>query len=134
MKWGLYMFVLFFLILFYTLTRFTKRHFVRHKNPQKLEDTYIIQFFSLNVNMKLILQLIQRFRSCFNFQLCSTNYFINCFMFFVYFIYFQRVANLMLHSRNLYVRWFCFHIFVNWPMRSKGDSKWKMASILRPLP
>ena len=35
-------------------TRFTKETFVRDKNTQKLETTYLIQFFSLNMNMDLL--------------------------------------------------------------------------------
>ena len=32
-------------------TRFTKRHFVRHKNTQKLEEAYLIQFLLLSLNL-----------------------------------------------------------------------------------
>ena len=33
------------------VSRFTKRHFVRDKNPQQLEYTYIIQILFLSLNM-----------------------------------------------------------------------------------
>ena len=40
-------------------TRFTKRHFVRHKNTQKLEEAYIIQFLFLSLNMESVFKFIQ---------------------------------------------------------------------------
>ena len=40
--------------------RFTKRHFVRHKNTQKLEEAYIIQFLFLSLNMESVFKFIQR--------------------------------------------------------------------------
>ena len=52
---------------------------------------------------------------------------------YIFLLFFVYVANFMQESRNLYVRWFCFHIFVNRPLRSKSDSKWKMEAIWRPL-
>ena len=41
-------------------TWFTKRHFVRHKNPQKLEAACLFQLFSLNSTMLVLVFLIQR--------------------------------------------------------------------------
>ena len=40
--------------------RFTKWHFVRHKNPQKLGDTYIIPFIFLSLNLDSVFKFIQR--------------------------------------------------------------------------
>ena len=40
-------------------SRFTKRQFVRDKNPQKLNNAYIIPFLFLNSNMDLLLKSIQ---------------------------------------------------------------------------
>ena len=40
--------------------RFKKRHFVRHKNPQKLDDTYIIPFLFLSLNPESVFKFIQR--------------------------------------------------------------------------
>ena len=55
--------------------------FVRGKNTQKLGNAYLIQVFSLNMNMNSILKSIQRFRIYFNFLIFQELFLIN---FFVY--------------------------------------------------
>ena len=42
------------------MSQFTKRHFVRDKNPQQLDGGYIIQYHFLNMNMNLLLKNNQR--------------------------------------------------------------------------
>ena len=42
------------------MTRFTKRHFVWHKNTQKLEDSCIIPFLLLSLNMDSVFKFLQR--------------------------------------------------------------------------
>ena len=71
-------------------TRFTKRTFVRVKNTQKLETAYLIQLFSLNMNMNSILKLRQRFENVLQISF----FFKNSLMIFLFF--FQIVANFII--------------------------------------
>ena len=52
-------------------TRFTKRHFVRQKNTQRIHLDRMIQNFSLISNIQLFFRLRQRFMLYFNFHFSS---------------------------------------------------------------
>ena len=91
-------------------TRFTKRHFVRHKNTQKLEEAYIIQFLLLSLNMGSDFKFIQRndLQMAANFHFSSRILLMN-FLFIPSFIPNCRKFR---RSTQPYVRWFCFHLLV----------------------
>ena len=88
---------------------------------------YLIQLFILNVNLKSILRLIQRFLLYFNFLrflliifLFITKMSANC-------------CNFRQESCNRTCDIFVFIVSLTGEWRSKSDSKWKMATIWRPL-
>ena len=68
-------------------TPFTKRHFVRHKNPQKLDDTHIIPFLFLSLNLDSVFKFIQRPPNGSQFSFFFKNFTYN------FFVYVQIVAN-----------------------------------------
>ena len=107
-------------------SRFTKRTFVWHKNTQRLETAYLIQLFSLNMNMNFILKLIQRFKLYFNFNFSSSLLYLK---FFCLFKLSQIFANFAKNHATK-ARCFCFrllvHFLVNRLLRSKLYSKWKI--------
>ena len=59
--------------------------FVRDKNTQKLENAYLIQVVSLNMNMNSILKLIQRFKH-YNIFLIFSRILLLYILFFVNFL------------------------------------------------
>ena len=112
-------------------SRFTKWRCVRGKNTQKLKTAYLIELFSLNMNMNSILKLIQRFRIYFNFLIFQELFLIN---FFVY-LTFSSNCRKFYHqeSRNRKCEVFVFIVLLTGEWRSKSYSKWKMTSIWRTL-
>ena len=53
-------------------SRFTKRHFVGHKNPQKLDDTHMIPFLFLSLNLESVFKFIQRPQNASHFSFWVT--------------------------------------------------------------
>ena len=84
--------------------RFTKRTFVREKNTQRLDTAYLIQFFSLNMDMNSILKLIQRFRLNFNFLIFFK---MLTHIFCIFFCLSPNCRKFHQESRNFVVRCFC---------------------------
>ena len=80
-------------------TRFTKRHFVRHKNPQKLEEAYIIQFLLLSLNMDSVFKFLQRSPNGSQFSFFFKNFTYN---FCCLFPFFQIVANFIMNHPTFF--------------------------------
>ena len=118
----------------WTESRFTKWHFVRHKNPQKLGDTYIIPFLFLSLNLDSVFKFIQRPTNAGHFS-----FFFKIYLVFLMIFLFvsSNCRKFRQYSRNLLsAKFFVFIanvLFVNRLMRSKSHSKRKMSSIWRPL-
>ena len=101
--------------------------FVRDKNTQKLETAYLIQLFSLIPKDLVSVWKIQRPPNECHFSIFN---FVPLHNFFVYFIFFNGSQISRKNHATSTCDDFVFIIFVNQPMRSKSDSKWKMASII----
>ena len=101
--------------------------FVRDKNTQKLETAYLIQLFSLIPKDLVSVWKIQRPPNECHFSIFN---FVPLLNFFVYFIFFNGSQISRKNHATSTCDDFVFIIFVNQPMRSKSDSKWKMASII----
>ena len=113
-----------------TYSRFTKRQFVWHKNPQKLEEAYIIQFLLLSLNMGSDFKFIQRPPNGSQFSFFIKNF---THEFFVYSKFYSKLSQVSSNHATLRAiilfsssRHFCFHRLVNRLMRSKNHSKWKI--------
>ena len=91
------------------VSRFTKRHFVWHKNTQKLEEAYLIQFLLLSLNMNSVFKFLQRPPNGSQFSFFSKNFTHN-------FLFIFKLSSNCRKFRLItqpYVRRFCFYLLEN---------------------
>ena len=118
-------------------SRFTKRHFVWHKNTQTSCKLQLLQFFTVDTNMESILRLRQRFWLNFDFHFSSRFYLL-------FFCVFLLIANFIedhttsttstfAWSQCDVTRSFCCFEMANEDLANINSLKWKLATIWRSL-
>ena len=94
------------------MSRFTKRHFVWHKNPQKLEGAYLIQFLLLSLNMDSVFKFLQWSPNGSQFSFFFKNFTYN---FFVYFTLLQISGDHATSTFDVFIFEFSkFFLFWSW--------------------
>ena len=116
-------------------SRFTKRHFVWHKNTQTWGiSTLASLVFHALFKSPLLSEIEATFQTVFQFSFFFKTFTLLLLYNFCLFPKNCRKFHQYNHAtkenrRTSWVRWFCFHP----PLRSKSHSKWKMEAIWRPL-
>ena len=141
---GHFSFWVFFALQFAGMKRQKQKHrtckcnvFVRDKNTQKLETTYLIQNFPPVTNIHSFLKSVQRFKIYFNFSPSSRILYWH----YLFLIWLFSIVGNFVKNHATKVRCFCFHLlhrfcfylFFNRLLRSNSHSKRKMEAIWRPL-